>query len=151
MSTYCNQQMIQGAIQNADLISLTDDDQTGQLNTTVLNQVITNASGQVDMYCANIYGTQLPFSDAPATPQSVANLALTIACYMLYERRETPHELNKFAKRYDAAIAMLEKINTGDMHLNDVPFRDFAQVAFTARGNGGIYGVQGSNQPATSM
>ncbi len=146
MSAYCTQQAINGQIQNADLISLTDDDNTGQLNQTILNQVIENASGVVDMYCANLYGTQLPFFPVP---QSVANLALTIACYMLYERRETPFEQNKFGIRYKQSISMLEKINTGDMHLNDVPFRDFAQVAYT--GQSTIYGVQGSNMPANSM
>jgi phage gp36-like protein len=148
VSTYTNQAAILGEIQMADLISLTDDDSTGQLNTTVLNQVITNASGIVDRYCANLYGTQLPFNPVPS---SVASMALVIACYSLYRRREVPYEKNNFAPQYKEAIDFLKMVNTGDMHLNDVPFRDFPQVGVAARCNGGIYGVQGSNQPYTSM
>ena len=131
-----------------DLIALTDDDTppSGDINPTILNQVIQNASGVVDMYCANLYGQQLPFNPVPS---SVTNLALVIACYMLYERRETPDELNKFTARYKAAISMLEKVNTGDMHLNDVPYRDFSQVQFTGRAS--LYGPQFSNLPSNSM
>jgi len=130
----------------SDLISLTDDDNTGSLNTTILQQVIANASGIVDMYCSNLYGEQIPFNPVP---NSVANLALTIACYMLYERRETPFEQNKFGVRYKQAIAMLEKVNKGEMHFDDIPFRDFPQVAYTGRNS--IYGGIGTNWPATSM
>ena len=146
MSAYTTQQAINGQIQMADLIQLTDDDNMGTLNTVILNQVIENASGIVDQYCANLYGEQLPFFPVP---QSVASLALTITCYMLYERRETPHEENKFGSRYNQAIKMLELINTGDNHLNDVPFRDFPQVAATGRST--IYGNAFSNFPANSM
>jgi phage gp36-like protein len=146
MSAYTNQSSISGQIQAKDLVTLTDDTNTGELNSTILNQVIANASGVVDMYCANLYGTQLPFFPVPS---SVANMALTIACYMLYERREVPSEQNKFSARYKSVISFLEKVNTGDMHLNDVPARDFGQVSATGRST--IYGTYTSNSPATSM
>ena len=146
MSQYRTQQSISGQIQAKDLITLTDDTNTSELDSNILNQVIANASGVVDMYCANLYGAQLPFFPVPA---SVANMALTIACYMLYERREVPFEQNKFASRYKSIISFLEKVNTGDMHLNDVPARDFGQVSATGRST--IYGVSSSNSPATSM
>ena len=74
MSTYTTQAAIQGEIPEMDLIGLTDDDQTGMMNGTVLNQIITNASGEVDQACANLYGTQLPFDPVPS---SVASMALT--------------------------------------------------------------------------
>jgi len=44
---------------------------------------------------------------------------------------------------------MLEKVNTGDMHLSDIPARDFPQVAFTGRST--IYGTATSNMPFNSM
>lgn len=150
MSAYTDQNSILGNIQMADLISLTDDDAQGVLNTTILNQVITNASATVDMYCANIYGQQLPFAAAPNTPQSVANMALTIACFQLYRRRLVPFEQNNYRDAYTEVIKMLEMVNTGDMHLNDVPVRDFPQVVYTARTNP-IYGNVGSNYAANSM
>jgi phage gp36-like protein len=146
MSQYTNQQSVNGQIQMKDLITLTDDTNTGQLDSGILNQVIANASGVVDMYCANLYGAQLPFSPVPA---SVANMALILTCYLLYERREVPFEQNKFASRYKSIISFLEKVNTGDMHLNDVPLRDFPQVVMTGRST--IYGTAASNFPSTSM
>jgi phage gp36-like protein len=146
VSQYTTQSAIQGSIQMSDLIALTDDDNTGNLNTTILDQVIVNASGVVDMYCANLYGEQLPFSTVPS---SVANMALIIACYQLYERRETAFEQNKFGQRYKEVITFLKLVNTGEMHLNDVPFRDFQQVAFTGRST--IFGVASSNWPSNSM
>lgn len=141
MSAYTTQAAINGNIQMADLIALTDDVGTGQLNAGILNQVIANASGIVDWNCANIYGQQLPFNPVPL---SVASMALTIACYMLYERRETPMEQNKFAPRYKDVMAFLSKVNTGEMHLDDVPTRDFPQGAISGRPTiyaGGIFGT----------
>jgi len=150
VSSYTNQAAILGNIQMADLINLTDDDAQGVLNTAILDQAITNASGKVDMYCANLYGQQLPFAAAPNTPQSVANMTLTIVCFELYRRRLVPFEQNNYKDAYTEVIKMLEMVNTGDMHLNDVPARDFPQVVYTARVNP-IYGNVGSNYAANSM
>ncbi len=146
MSLYTNQASIEGEIQDADLIALTDDNNTGQINQTVLIQAIANASGKIDEKCANLYGEQLPFVPVPA---SVASMALTIVCYRLYRRREVPDEKNKFYEEYKNVLAFLDEVNTGDKHLNDIPGRDFPQVAMTGRST--IYGVRQSNWPATSM
>ena len=130
-SVYTTQEAILGNIQMADLVALTDDSPaTGQLNVDVLAQVIANAGGVIDMYCANIYGEQIPFNPVPP---SVANMALTIACYMLLERREVPMEKNKFSGRYNFAINFLEKVNTGDAHISDVTLRDFPQGALISQ------------------
>lgn len=123
-----------------DLISLTDDGQTGNLDSVVLNQVIANASGEIDQSCANIYGKQLPFSPVPA---SVASMALTITCYRLFRRRLCPDEKNNFYEQYKRVRDFLDEVNTGDKHLNDVPWRDFPQVAMTGQPtiySGGVFG-----------
>jgi phage gp36-like protein len=146
MSTYTTQAEINGEIQMADLIGLTDDENTGQLNATILSQIIANASGEIDQACANLYGEQLPFNPVPS---SVASMALTIVCYRLYRRRAVPDEQNRFFAAYSRVRDFLDGVNKAEFHLNDVPARDFAQVAFTGRST--IYGVGGSNQPATSM
>ena len=135
MSAYTSKTAILGEIQMSDLIALTDDDNTGSLNETVLNQVIANASGYIDRKVANIYGAQLPFVPVPV---SVASLALIIACYRLYRRRLVPDEKNNFAGEYNDACDFLNKVNIGEMHLDDVPSRDFPQGAIT--GQTTIYG-----------
>ena len=131
-SYYTSQSAINGEIQMQDLISLTDDatPPTGIVNTEILNQIINNASGEIDQACANIYGQQLPFNPVP---RSVANMALTISCYRLYRRRETPDEMNKWYQQYQRVRDFLDKVNTGELHLDDVPGRDFPQGALTSQ------------------
>lgn len=146
MSIYTDQTAIEGEIQPLELKQLTDDQNTGELNSTVLNQVIINSSGEIDQACSNLYGQQLPFQPVPS---SVANMTLTITCYRLYRRRAVPDEQNKFFKEYSRVRDFLDDVNTGDKHLSDVPVRDFPQVAMTGRSS--IYGVAASNNPSTSM
>ena len=151
MSSYTSQTAILGEIQLSDLIALTDDaPKQGIVNTTVLNQIITNASGYIDSKCANLYGEQLPFTPAPNSPSSVASYtALTIACYRLFRRREVPDEKNKFFDDWKDVKEFLDGVNKGDNHLDDVPYRDFPQVVHT--GQSSLYGGQGSNYTANSM
>jgi phage gp36-like protein len=142
MSSYTTQAAVNGEIPTADLIALLDDDDNpapGTLNVALLNQVIANASGEVDQACANIYGQQLPFSPVPL---SVASMALTITCYRLFRRRETPDEQNKWFAQYSRVRDFLDEVNTSDKHLDDVPPRDFPQGALTGRPtiySGGIF------------
>ena len=143
MSAYTSLAAINGEIQMNDIIMLCDDVGTGLLEgaaTTILNQVIANASGEIDQACANIYGQQLPFSPVPL---SVANMALTITCYRLYRRRSVPDEQNKFFAEYSRVRDFLDAVNTGDKHLDDIPARDFPQGALTGRPtiySGGVFG-----------
>ena len=146
MSQYTTQAAIQGEIQLADLIALTDDSRLGVVDATVLDQIITNASGYVDSKVGNIYGAQLPFSPIPP---SVASMALTIACYRLYRRRNVPDEKNNFAESWNDVKEFLDKVNKGEAMLDDVLVRDFSQVAYTARNT--TFGVKSSNFPATTI
>ena len=149
MSQYTTIQAINGEIQQSDLIQLCDDVGTGQLDTgaqTILNQVIINSSGEIDQACANLYGQQLPFNPVPS---SVASMALTITLYRLARRRLVPDEQNKYFASYKIVRDFLNRVNTGDAHIDDVPGRDFSQVAWTGRST--IYGTQFSNVPASSM
>jgi len=126
MSAYCTQADILGEIQEPDLIALTDDvtPPTGAVNSTVLDQVIANASGMIDRYVGNIY--VVPFV---TTPPSVRSLAITISCYRLYRRRLVPNEKNIFTEDYLAAIAFLEAVNKGELKLDLDAERDFSQVS----------------------
>jgi phage gp36-like protein len=149
MSSYCSVTDIQGEIQPSDLIALCDDVGTGQLDAnalTVLNQVISNASGYIDGKVANLYGTQLPFNPVPS---SVKSMAITITCYRLFRRRETADEKNKFYQDFKEVKSFLDEVNKGEAHIDDVPFRDVPQIVTTGRNS--IYGGMYSNYPSTSM
>tara|TARA_R110000868_G_scaffold133813_1_gene345539 strand:- start:1263 stop:1703 length:441 start_codon:yes stop_codon:yes gene_type:complete len=146
MSQYTSQDAVLGEIRLKDLIALTDDLKTGSVNTTVLNQVITSASGYIDSKVANIYGQQLPFNPIPS---SISSMALTITCYRLLRRAEVPDEKNKFTESWRDAKEFLDRVNKGEAMIDDVVNRDFAQVAFTVRST--TFGVKGTNFPSTTL
>lgn len=110
MSAYCTQSDILGEIQLSDLISLTDDaPSTGNVSATILNQVISNASGTIDRMVGNLY--TVPF--ASPVPPSVESMAIVITCYRLYRRREVPDEKNKFTEDYKETMDFLKKVKVG--------------------------------------
>lgn len=137
MSAYTTQSAVLGEIQQMDLIALTDDaPKTGDVNQTILNQIIANASGYIDSKCANLYGEQLPFNPVPP---SVASMALTIVCYRLYRRRQVPDEQNKYYLEFTDVREFLNQVNVGEAHISDVTLRDFPQGA--VNGQQTIYGA----------
>lgn len=133
MSSYCTQADIEGEIQDSDLIGLTDDSQMGVINTTVLNQVISNASGEIDRMVGNRY--TVPFNPVPP---SVNSMAIVITCYRLLRRRETPDEKNKFFADYAAIREFLMQVKKGEEQLDLSVQTAFEQVQFNARPS--IYG-----------
>lgn len=146
MSAYTDIDAIRGQIRNNELIQLTDDDKSGDVNTTILNAVIASASGVIDSKVASVYGNQLPFNPIPS---SVASMALTIACYQLYRRAMIPDEKNKFYENYMEVIDFLNRVNKGEAMIDDVITRDFYPVAYAGRRS--IYGQLKSNLPSNSM
>jgi len=124
---YCSQADIEGEIQDADLISCTDDSNTGQINQTVLNQVISNASREIDRYCGAIYPGL-----SSANP-SVNNMAIVISCYRLYRRRLVPDEKNLFYENYRETIAFLKRVQSREDTLDLSAQQNFAQVAADVR------------------
>lgn len=141
---YTNQAAILGQIQMEDLIALTDDDNTGNLNSEILNAIIAASDDKINAAIANIY--QVPVN--PIAPP-ITSWSLTITCYMLYRRRLTPDEKNNFTEDYRQVISALDSVNKGEYHLNLTEVRDFSQVQVAGRST--IYGVMGSNNPSTSM
>lgn len=128
----------------SDLIALTDDDNTGELNQTILDSIISAAGDTIDAAIGNIY--QVPITNA-ASP--ITSWALTITCYMLYRRRLVPDEKNNFTEAHNRVTQLLDMVNDGKYRLNLDEQRDFYQVAIAATST--IYGVVGSNMPANSM
>jgi len=132
MSLYCSLADIQGEIQNAELIQLTDDDNTGQLNQTILTQIISNASGEIDRYVGNIY------QGLSSANPSVNSMAIVITCYRLYRRRLVPDESNNYYEDYKGVRDFLKRVQTREDVLDLSAQQSFSAAQVDARPS--IYG-----------
>src|ERR1700683_3221405 len=97
---------------NRDLVQLTNEDPTiTTVNTTVLQQALSDASAEIDGYLGGRF--TLPLTDPPAV---LNRLASDVAIYRLQALRPL-HDLADARKRYDDAIAMLTKVACGELTL----------------------------------
>ena len=87
-----------------DLTELTDDDNSGDINTAVVTAALEEASGRVESYCRARYITPLQQSD------DVKSLTLDIAVYLLFSRRRETNVGETVKDRFDQAIAFLKDI-----------------------------------------
>ena len=98
---------IYAVIKEADVIKLTDDDDTGSVNVDFVNAAIIAAGSVIESYLARRY--QLPLSEVPEVVKSVA-VSLTV--YTLYQRSSLePDEKSKRAS--SDAVNLLKDISTG--------------------------------------
>ena len=95
-----------------DLIELTDDDDTGAVNTAIVSAALEEASGRVDSYCRARYVTPLQQSD------DVKSLTLDITVYLLFSRRRETRISETVKDRYDQAMAFLKDISTAKASLD---------------------------------
>ena len=113
---YCVLTDIQNALRADALIQLTDDNDTGQINQTVVNECIARGDAIINSYCSARY--IIPFA-APA-PDVIRMLSEDLAIYNLYARRgeEIPDSVGE---KYKNAIAQLRDISKGliDLGLSD--------------------------------
>lgn len=97
------------------IIQLTDDEDTGDMNTTRINEAIAQADAEIDAYCGRLY--TIPFSPVP---DLVRKFSVDMAIYHLFSRRiEEMPEIRK--ERYQNAIRQLENISKGTMSLGEQP------------------------------
>lgn len=136
---YTNQGLIEGHINSLDLISLTDDNSTGNIDPVVLSDVITSTQMEIDGTLAPIYS--VPFSGA-YTPPFVVACNTIFACEALYDRRLVPDEKNPFKARADFFRKSLTKIGNGELELDAANPRSF---------NPGFVITQGSRLCGTTL
>ena len=98
MSAYTSQAQLAGYISQQNLISLTDDTNSGSVDTGVLASVIQACSNTVDGLLAATY--PVPFTGTPL-PTLVTEAATMFACEALYARRLVPGEHNPFKAEAD--------------------------------------------------
>ena len=108
-----------------ELVQLTDDDNTGEVDSDIVSAALQEASGKIDSYCRNRYVTPLQQSD------SVTALCLDIATYILFSRRRNANPKEIVRQRYEDAIAFLKDIASGKAQIDQPAAAQIPQSAAT--------------------
>ncbi len=115
MGNYIAKADILKQLPEADLIQLTDDDDTGSVNDAIVDGAITDSEGEVDGYLASRYSTPVT-----PVPNIVKAFTVDIAIHRLYGRRQGATE--DIEKRYNNAIRFFKNVSTGVVTLGvDAP------------------------------
>jgi phage gp36-like protein len=109
---YCATADIVNQIEEDVLISLTDDEDAGAVNETVVADAISGAGALIDGYCGKRYS--VPLATVPAL---VKKFCVDIAIYDLYSRRDKAPAGRE--KRYDAAVNFFKAVARGEATLGE--------------------------------
>jgi len=111
---YCTIEDIKRQIPEATLRTLTDDEGTGEVNISRVEQAIADAGAEIDAYLQTQY--KVPLSPVP---EIVRKMAVDIAVYNLFSRRGFAEDSGDkvVQDRYKAAVRLLENIARGVVRL----------------------------------
>ncbi|MBF0607452.1 MAG: DUF1320 domain-containing protein [Magnetococcales bacterium] len=110
---YCTVINIQNAIRSIELVGLTDDAGTGNVNVVVVEAAITTASAFVDGYCASRY--RVPLGDPVSGV--IRKITTDIAVYFLFQRNQQSEIGQRRIDDYKQALKMLEDIRSGALNI----------------------------------
>jgi len=88
------------------LVGLSDDQDTGQIDESVVNRAISDADAEIDSYCGSRYS--VPLSPVPPI---IRKISVDIAIYNLFSRRDAPPEERR--NRYKDAVEFLKQVAMG--------------------------------------
>ncbi len=92
-------------LSHQELVELTDDAKTGEVDASVVTRALTEASSRLDSYCNGRYKLPLAVSD------QVKSLTVAIAVYLLFLwRRRMPPEVQL---SYESSITFLKDVSAG--------------------------------------
>lgn len=111
--SYATLDDLKKALNEAVLIDLTDDAGSGVIDTDVIDNSLEAADVEIDAYLGD-RGYSLPLAPVPPI---VAKLAVDLAVFNLYSRRQGPPD--HWQARYNNAIKMLTRIQAGDIGLGN--------------------------------
>jgi phage gp36-like protein len=104
-------------VRSQDLIDLTDDDQSGSEDTTILNEALDRATAQVDAYIAPRYKGSMPLSSP--YPEILVDCVCVLTLETLYLRSSAALEdLKSWQNRAAVCRKQLEAIRDGKMELD---------------------------------
>jgi phage gp36-like protein len=109
---YCQVSDLQMVAVAQDLIDLTDDDNTGVMNSTIITQYISDASELIDDYLRGRY--DLPFTVAPGL---LMRICRNIVLFNLYSRRIRLNPPEAITEQNKQAFRLLDKIQNGTIVL----------------------------------
>lgn len=121
---YIDQEILERYISQDELIKLTDDDNSGNVNTQNLNEAINSASNEFENFLSGIY--QIPSE----LPPLLVNILCDITIYNLYKRRYRLDMPESITEIYKSAIDKLEKIAKGiiELDLPKIPASGFIKI-----------------------
>jgi phage gp36-like protein len=111
---YSTQVDILNQLEESILIQLTDDENTGVVNPTVMTRAIADADATIDSYCQGRY--TIPLSPVP---DKIRQISVDIAIYNLYSRRGGAPEIR--SERNKEALRFLENVAGGKITLGIEP------------------------------
>ena len=111
--TYCTLNDIKQLTSEAELIQLTDDDDTGIINESIVNSAISYAETTINGYISSRY--TLPLSEIP---ELIKTFSVDLSIYRLHSRRFMLDMPESLEIRYKNIIKELEKIQKGMINLN---------------------------------
>lgn len=112
---YCSQSDLLEVFTEDELIRLTDDDNTGSIDSARVTAAISKADALIDGYCRA--QNTVPFESTPAL---IADISVSLSAYYLWKRRRRGQIDEERKIAYDEAIKTLEGINRGTIQINNV-------------------------------
>ncbi|MBV6342682.1 DUF1320 domain-containing protein [Candidatus Magnetobacterium casense] len=111
--TYCTVTDIQNAIRLPELIGLTDDAGTGNMDGVVVDNAIVQAQAIVDGYCASRYYVPFP------VPVSgiIKSITIDMAVYFLFQRNQQTEVGQRRIDDYKLALERLKEIRSGALNI----------------------------------
>lgn len=102
--SYATQSDMESRFGEVEILQLTDRDNTGLINVTVLNQALSDAQAVIDGYLRTSYSLPLP-----STPSELVRVCCDFARFFLYDDRVTLAVQN----RRDEALTWLRDVASG--------------------------------------
>lgn len=116
---YCIIDDVKKMIDEVKLIRLTDDENTGAIDSDRLQEAINSAAEEIDTYI----GGRIALPISGDIPPILGKLNVDLAIYNVYSRvKESIPEVR--GERYKAAIRFLEKLSEGKISLGCQPVPD---------------------------
>lgn len=112
---YCTLLDLERRVSSQTLIALTDDSSSGQIDEDVVNEAIADAVALIDAHLRERYTVPLV-----SVPELIVNVCSDLTIYHLHARRYTIDISDAMQMRYRTAVATLEKIASGRIHLPDI-------------------------------
>jgi phage gp36-like protein len=114
---YCLIEDIQKQLSQDTLIQLTDDNQTGKIDSVIAEEAILYSESLINGYLRGRYTLPLISITSPNPPDVLKILAVDLSIYRLYSRRFQADIPGSISEKYKNSIKILEQIQRGIISL----------------------------------